>query len=216
MKCINQVKQATAKAEIHSQFLSENPNQEAVSLNDTHDETVLATSDVLTATGENLQSESVNDSSESPSPNDTGMSLPNCVQDAHRTTENLLIDELKSRGERCESLPANDDDDDVNNRTAQLSEYSDVTHDVCNDDRTCDDTNCDNADNAFTVEASSVCNWPVYDDSNGAGLLLKARKTVRISELPPEVSYFRKSGVELTHKRKHTDDKSVRICDLFH
>jgi hypothetical protein len=46
-------------------------------------------------------------------------------------------------------------------------------------------------------------------DSGLADSLTKPRKMVRISDLPPKVSYFRQSNSELAHKRKHTDDAKV-------
>ena len=67
--------------------------------------------------------------------------------------------------------------------------------------------------NSKTVPAVTACHSS--DDSNEAGTVLKPRKTVRISDFPPEVSYFRHSSNEMAHKRKHNDSDSKTVGGLF-
>jgi len=216
MKCIGMVKQATANGLLHSSFLPKSLDKkttdfvnitaesETVSDQPACDASVSASSmaenvNQLSVVNDNLQ---LNVADKAKFVKDE-ISGPNKTIEEEKVPTVVTVSPSSEFFTDFNSVQDTDIKDRCNFLRAESA--SSVTDTVSH--------NCSIANEPVDVSkiATIMAACHSSDDSNGADTVLKSRKTVRISEFPPEVSYFRHSNIEMAHKRKHADVMSTKV-----
>jgi hypothetical protein len=229
MKCVNQVKQATAGGLLHSAFLPKQPETEAGVCSD-EPKKVAAEQKIEVTAPASCKNDNTERASRSIDDCESHLSLSVSsslvkfeLTDPAFTEEKPTVKNPISSHSENSSCSANLDVKekvDIKVEMMDVKEESDILN--LNTSPLCPTSNLDVFDDntlvkdcASTLTVSSITTTiSTYssprDSALGlADMLTKPRKMVRISEHPPEVSYFRQSNSELAHKRKHADDGKV-------